>query len=316
MEFSAVQNFNSITKTSNLSRPAWITIGCFDGVHLGHQHLIKEMINAAQMNNGESIAFTFSPHPAQYFKRTKDRFILLPHEEKIQYLSNLGIDKIITLRFDQELAACSARQFVKKIMESQNLKSLWVGYDFSLGANRSGDTSSLDLLSKELDFELKVIPPLMIKNEIISSSSIRTFLQNGDVEKSSAFLGRPFALKEFVIHGDGRGSKIGIPTANLKISEETLIPESGVYATLTTIDNQIYQSVTGVGYRPTFMNGNTIPSVETHIMDLDYNLYGKKIKVEFIKRIRPEYKFSAVEDLIDQIKKDISISQEVLSHAA
>jgi riboflavin kinase/FMN adenylyltransferase len=293
---------------------SWITIGSFDGVHLGHQALIRELIAHAHQQSSQAVVVTFHPHPAVFFKRVPQAYCLTSPIERERLLKELGVDAVITLPFDQDFADLSPRDFVLDMKETLGLTHLMAGFNFALGKNRSGDVAALEKLGDELEFTVDVLPPLKISNEIISSSQIRKFLQDGELRQANHYLGRPYSLEGKVIHGEHRGHELGFPTANLEIDMDRLLPACGVYACTAKVDGKDHSAVTNVGVRPTFVNPLVHPRVEPHILDLQEDLYGKYLKLEFIEYLRPEQAFHTPQELIEQVNFDIKRTRELLGN--
>jgi len=293
---------------------ACITIGSFDGVHIGHQKILQAVIDNSKTKSIQAIAFTFHPHPAVVLKNIQHPYYLTSPETRKKLLLASGIDHSITLHFDQEMANLDARSFLEKLKKPTGFTELVIGYDFALGKNREGTAERLEELGREMNFKLSVIEPAQYpQGETVSSSRIRNLLSVGSVEEAPLLLGRRFSLSGLVIHGDARGRTINIPTANLKVNEQQLLPLNGVYATNAIIAGESYLSVTNIGLKPTVSDGSsTKRTVETHILGLDMDLYETELTIEFIKYLRPEQKFHSVEALKDQINQDITTTRKVV----
>lgn len=292
----------------------WVTIGSFDGVHLGHQAIISKLVEESHQNGATSIVVTFFPHPVRVLRDNKGPYYLTSPEEKNQLLRTLGVDSILTLRFDHSLASKSADSFIRILHEQLKFSCLLIGYDFRLGANRSGDIYTLSELGKELGYCVKAIEPFTKTSQAVSSSSIRELIQSGDVATANEWLGRPYSVQGKIIHGDGRGKHIGLPTANLNIWQEKLLPGVGVYAAFADLENSRYLSVVNIGNRPTFYEQPFQQTVEAHLLDFDQDIYEQNLRLSFIQRIRPEIKFDSAQKLMNQINQDIQLSREVLTH--
>ncbi len=284
-----------------------VTIGNFDGVHAGHRHLLTTLVQEARRRKKPSVVVTFDPHPVQILYPDKKLQKIFSRQDQERELEKLGIDILIVEAFTHELAKFSAEAFLNDWIY-QNLKPelLIVGYDFSFGANRSGGIPQLLVFAKTSEFELMVIPPHKIQGSIASSSRVRQDVQTGNMESVQLFLERAFYVGGVVEKGDQRGRTIVIPTANLKTSAE-LLPAAGVYVSRTWVQQQAYPSITNIGVRPTFGEGQE--KIETHIFDFNQEIYGQNIRIEFLKRLRPEKKFASIEDLKKQIKEDILIAR-------
>ncbi len=294
---------------------SWVTIGSFDGVHRGHQAIIHRLVDGAHKAGAQAVVVTFSPHPAVVLRGLKGPFFLTDPDERIELLAGLGVDALVTLTFDRKLASRSAADFVRDLCTHLGLRRLLVGYDFALGKGREGDVPTLTRLGEEMGYRVEVTQPVTDGDDVISSSRIRALLSAGDVATAGRYLGRPYSLTGIVVHGDGRGHGLGIPTANLETWPERIVPAVGVYATLTYVRGRPLQSVTNIGVRPTFEDQPASARVETHLLDFHQDLYGQKIRMEFIQFLRREQRFSSIEALLDQIHQDIQHAREALPNA-
>lgn len=289
---------------------AWLTIGAFDGFHIGHQKIIKELTAGAHKKGVPAVVLTFYPHPSRVIYGPSESFYLTMPDRKAALLGEAGIDAVITYPFDANTASISAEEFIDKLCRHLNFTQLWIGYDFALGHNREGDTEKLIEISDKCGYELSTIEAFKHGEEIVSSTRIRNLLKEGAVEKASVLLGRPHSVNGIVTKGDGRGTKIGVPTANLATHKSLLVPKEGVYACQVKINGEVYQAVTNVGRRPTFELEPVPSRVEAFILDFDRNLYGKDIRVDFLARIRDEKRFSNSEELVEQIGVDIQKAKQ------
>ncbi len=308
-----MQQFTSIIDL-NLQN-AWVTIGSFDGVHLGHQSIISPMVAQAHQTNHPAVVITFYPNPAVVLRGLKNPYYLSTQQEQNNLLEKLGIDYLITMPFNQQTASTSAREFIQTVKKHLGLKSLWVGEDFALGRQRQGSVDVLANYGLEMGFELKVIPPLMVEGAPVSSSRIRQLLMDGDVETSARLLGRYFSVAGSIVHGDGRAHRLGFPTANIQLPANRLAPQNGVYAVWAWVDGEQKAGITNIGTRPTFEEHQVEARIETHILDYYEDLYGQDMVLEFVQYLRPEKKFDSVEELKLQVQTDIQKAKEVLSHA-
>ncbi len=309
-----LDEMTSIDLLTSLSiSDACITIGSFDGVHIGHQKILQAVIDKSKSKDIPAIAFSFHPHPAVVLKNIQKPYYLTSPEARKMLLLSSGIDHAIMLHFDREVANLDARSFLEKLKQQTGFTELVIGYDFALGKNREGSAERLQELGREMDYDLSVITPAQYPpGETVSSSRIRNLVSSGSIEKVPPLLGRRFSISGLVIHGDARGRTINIPTANLKVNEQQLLPLNGVYATNAKIAGESYLSVTNIGLKPTVSDGSlTKRTVETHILDFDNDLYGSELTIEFISYLRPEQKFHSVEALKDQINRDITTTRKV-----
>ena len=277
-----------------------LTVGNFDGIHLGHVYLIQKLKEEARNRNLKSMVLTFCPHPLKVLAPQLLPCELTDIDEKVESLSELGVDYTVFIRFDKEFSKVRAKEFLKNILyERLGCRYLLVGYDWRYGYKREGEIELAKEVGKELGFEVEEAKPFRVENHVVSSTLIRRLLREGRVEEVRKYLGHNYRIKRKVVKGEGRGSRIGFPTANLQNTENLCLKE-GVYA--VKVEDK-YKGVANYGYRPTF--GGRKKVLEVFILDFKGNLRGKKIKVEFLKFIREEKKFNSVDELVKQIKKDI-----------
>ncbi|NMC80140.1 MAG: bifunctional riboflavin kinase/FAD synthetase [Chloroflexi bacterium] len=294
-----------------------VTIGSFDGVHRGHQSIIHQLVQEAQSAVAPAVVVTFFPHPAIVLRGPNTVFYLTTPEERAALLADLGVDVVVTLPFDHELASQSPQEFMQMLSDHLGLRRLWVGNNFALGRNRSGNIETLKQIGEQMNFSVEVVQPIINGNgELISSSNIRRLLAEGDVQRAAELLGRWYAIAGKIIHGDGRGKSLGIPTANLGFWPERALPARGVYATRFWWGQQSFSAVTNVGVNPTFANQPPRPRVETHVMDFNQDLYGQEARLEFIAHLRPEQRFGSAAELVEQIQADVAHAREVLAHVS
>jgi riboflavin kinase / FMN adenylyltransferase len=292
---------------------SWLTIGSFDGVHKGHQEIIRRLSAGAQAAGAPAVVLSFYPHPSVVLGKRKHSFYLTSPEDRAELLAKLGADIVITHPFNREIAQMSARDFIVYLCERLNMERLWVGYDFALGRGREGNVPTLRTLGEEFGFNVEEMQPVKLKGQVVSSSHIRSLLQNGDVETAARFLGRPYRLSGRVVSGEGRGRTLGIPTANLNLWEETLVPAPGVYVTRVNALGAEHGAVTNVGFRPTFEPAPSAPRVETLLLDYSGDLYGEYMHLDFLFRLREERKFADAESLLRQIDQDIEEARKKLA---
>lgn len=293
-----------------------LTIGAFDGVHRGHQVLMGETVAAAGEAGVAPVVLTFFPHPSVVLQGRRPSFYLTTPEKKAELLGDLGVDLVITQEFNEELSRVTAEEFLRRLKESLGFLQLWVGPDFALGHQREGNIAYLTGAQERWEFELHVVEPLKLSGEVISSSRIREALRSGDVARAARYLGRYFSLSGTVQEGAGRGKGLGIPTANLAVWEEIAYPREGVYACLAGLeDGSTWNAVTNVGRRPTFEDQLDLPVIESHIMGYDADLYGQRVRLEFVERLRSEQRFESVDRLIEQIQADIRSAERILREA-
>ena len=310
-EMQLIEDLKSVEKPF---QDAVITIGNFDGVHIGHQALFGEVIQKADSIGGASMAMTFEPHPARFLKMKDFPPLITLYEQKVELIGRTGLDCLVCVPFNKEFAAITPREFVEEVLiKTLGVKVLVVGPDYCFGRGREGTVKYLQELSTELDFELMVVPWVGLTapgNERISSTRIRELVAEGLMEDAKRLLGRDYQVRGEVVKGRNRGGRLlGFPTANIHLTDE-LCPKTGVYAVTLQSDEGVYPAVANIGYSPTF--DDHVFTVEVHVLDFDGDLYGKKIKVNFVSRLRGEIKFDGIEALSAQIKKDISEARKIL----
>ena len=288
-----------------------LTVGVFDGVHIGHQHLLNKLKTIAVDKNLASGVVTFKRHPLETLAPGHPLTYLTSLDERLHLLKAQGIDIVVPLTFNADLANLNAKEFVLLLKEHLRMKDLFIGPDFTLGKGKEGNAATLTELGKELDFTVDVASPLQSDRLIVSSTAIRQALTDGDMEKATRLLGRHFSLNGPVIHGDKRGRVIEYPTANLNVAADRALPPDGVYTTIAIVDNVAYDAVTNVGLRPTFAKQHR--TVEVFLLNFHDDLYGKDITIELVEKIRPEVKFSSAAELSHQIEKDVEHAQKTLA---
>jgi riboflavin kinase/FMN adenylyltransferase len=303
---TATTDFNHL-KLDN----SWVTVGSFDGIHRGHQTLIRHLVEQAHKDHAPAVVITFHPHPAIFFNRAPQAYSLTSPQERETILKSLGVDHVVTLKFDADLANLTALNFMQLLKQNIGLTHLLIGFNFVLGRGRTGDLDSLQQFGKVFDYQVEVVHPVKVDGEVISSSQIRNLLQEGQIKRANAMLGRAYSLEGKVIQGEHRGNKLGFPTANLDLSPDRLLPARGVYASRGIVKGNSYLAVTNIGVRPTFANPLSSPRVEPHLLDLSEDLYGETLKIELIEYLRPEQAFASPADLIAQVNRDIKETREM-----
>ncbi len=291
--------------------PAFLSIGSFDGVHLGHQTLLRRMIAAARQAGALAGVITFDPHPRAVLRPAQPLVSLSTLDERLALLAALDLDFALVQPFDQELAQMSADGFATLLTIGLNLRQLWVGPDFALGYRRQGDVPYLRTLGARLGFEVEVVPPFRLDDVEVRSGAIRTLIAGGDVQAAARLLGRGYSLAGQIVQGDRRGTGLGFPTANLAPPPQRLLPAHGVYAAWAALPWERRAAVVNIGLRPTF-DGQT-PSVEAHLLDFDGDLYGQTLTLEFVQRLRAEQRFGSVQALIEQIRRDAEQARALLT---
>ncbi len=288
-----------------------ITIGNFDGIHLGHQKILKDVKRRSSELKGDSIVYTFDPHPLNILFPHKKVPLITSFSEKIKLIEESGIDIVICEDFTPEYANLSPRQFVKDILlDKIGVKAVFVGHDYAFGKGRKGNIDTLKQLGKELVFEVHVVDAVKVDAILVSSTKIRDTIQKGDVKKVAGFLGRSYSISGKVEKGKSRGKGLGFPTANLRSVEE-ICPKPGIYAVHVSYRDQPYQGVVNIGFNPTFKDKTL--SIEVYILEFNKDIYDEYIKISFVERLRDEKAFDSPEALVEQIKKDVEMAREILN---
>ena len=293
---------------------SWLTVGVFDGVHRGHQELIKKITAGAQAHEAPAVVLTFDPHPASVLTGREIKCLTLP-DERAELLGQLGVDVVITEPFTRELASVTAYDFMMRLTRQLGLHHLLIGYDFALGKGREGNAARLTEIGAELGYRVEVVPALSDESGVISSSAIRKLIEVGSVFEAAHLLGRPYSLHGPVIRGDGRGRTIGVPTANIAYSPQKMIPAKGIYACWAYLNGHRYQAAINIGTNPTFTPEKQTLNVEAHLLDFSRELYGEDLRLEFIVRLRDELTFDAVDRLVKQIWEDVEMTRKILGTA-
>ncbi len=293
---------------------ACVTIGNFDGVHLGHQMLFSEVVSLAHRHGGTSVVVTFDPHPLKVLRPESIRLISTT-EQKIELIGKAGIDVLVVIPFDRQFAGTTAEEFVEDILIGRiGVKELVVGYDYAFGRGRTGNIEFLKAKGAERGFPVTVVEAHYENGMLVSSTKIRELVAEGRMREVRHLLGRYYQIRGEVQRGRQRGGPVvGFPTANLRISEEDLCPRRGVYVTQVVYDGRCYGGVSNIGYNPTFGENRLV--AETHIFDFEDDIYGKPIRINLLQHLRGEKKFSGPEELGVQIHKDIQVAHEVLEAA-
>ena len=293
-------------------RPA-LTIGNFDGVHLGHQALFRRVVELAGPRNGATAALTFEPHPMKVLRPQNPPKLISTMDHKVELIAEAGIEHLIRLSFTKELAGTSAHDFVNKILyQTIGVEDLVVGYDYAFGKGRQGNISLLQAMGSKLGFNVHVISPVSVEGMVVSSTNVREHVTRGEMKKVRLLLGRYYQIHGIVQEGIRRGGPVvGFPTANLRIDKEDLCPKPGVYVVQVIHQDQCYGGVMNIGYNPTF--GGQDLGAEVHIFDFEKDIYGHPIKLDFIQRLRDEKKFSGPKELAGQITKDVEAARLVLA---
>jgi riboflavin kinase/FMN adenylyltransferase len=298
-------SFIRVTHLSEVDhrRPTCVAIGSFDGVHRGHQALLRQMESRAREEGMRTAALTFFPHPRRVLQTLPPRFYLTTLDDRVHLLADQGIDLIITHPFDDEVRRIRAADFVDQLIEALDMKQLWGG-NFALGYQREGDVPFLRRQGEAKGFTVETLSEMVIWNgDVVSSRRVRNALEEGDIAEVNGCMGRLYSLAGLVVKGDQRGRTLGFPTANLAVWDELLLPDNGVYATYAWAGGARHAAATNIGVRPT-VDGLKL-TVEAHLLDFDQDIYGEEVRLEFIQRIRPEMKFPGLDALKAQILADV-----------
>lgn len=294
---------NSISDIE-LSDSVGITIGNFDGTHLGHRELLASIKDDCEKNGLKLLLITFNPHPVLILN-PQHNYLINTYEEKSDLIGGLGIDYYLEIPFSRDFSTLGAAEFLDNfILQNASVKKMYLGHDFCFGTKKEGDFDFAANYCKEKMVEVVSLDSFKLKNNIVSSTKIRNLIKAGDVDLAKDYLGRDFFIMGRVIRGEGRGRKIGFPTANLSYFPFRLIPSRGVYITQTEYKGNLFYSLTNIGINPTF-NGASDIHVETHLIDFSLDIYGDVLKINFIKKLREEVKFASVDDLVKQINHDV-----------
>jgi len=295
-------------------RASALTLGVFDGVHLGHRSIIEELINTGQNPGIESTyLITFSPHPVVVTRSREAPRILSTIGERLDLFERYPLDGVFVVRFDEKMRNTDYRDFIKEhLLEAFDMRCLVLGYDCHFGRNREGGPESVQAEGRRHGFEVKVVPPLQINGQVVSSTFIRSALMEGDVSLANQMLGHPFSVAGVVERGAGKGGAIGFPTANLRIDHpRKLWPPGGAYATSIKIDGQVHNGMMNVGTAPTLKGGK--PTIEVHVFDFDKDIYGKTVIAYCHARMRDEVAFSSSQELVEQLQRDRGAALDILS---
>ena len=288
-----------------------VSLGNFDGVHLGHQEILLRVKERAKELEGTALVYTFHPHPLSVLTQQKQFLNITTLDEKLQVIEQAGMDVVVCEPFTPDFSRITAENFVKNILFGRiGVKEIFVGEDYSFGSKRQGNIYFLQKMGKSYDYRVKIVEDQSIDNIIVKSSKIREFIQMGEVEVAGRLLGRNYRLKGEVVKGVGRGVKLGFPTANVK-PNKVLQPGVGVYAVWVKVAGEVLPGAMNIGYNPTF-EGKEL-SLEVHILDFNRDIYGKELEIDFVKRIRKEKAFSSGEELVTQLRQDVSAVKKILA---
>lgn len=304
-----MQHYRSLEEVT--LQNSWLTIGIFDGVHRGHQEIVQSLTAGAHAAGAPAVVLTFDPHPAVILSGRDIKCLTMP-DERAELLEKLGVDVVITERFTQSLSKVTAFDFVSHLARQLGLRQLLIGYDFALGNGREGNAARLTEIGHELGYAVQVVEAVSDESGVISSTEIRKLVSTGNIAEAAKLLGHPYSLRGSVIHGDGRGRRINIPTANIDYPRNKVIPANGIYACWAFLGNEKHRAMINVGINPTFTPEKQTPNIEAHLLDFDRKIYGQMLRLEFVARLRDELKFSTADALIEQIYTDIAQGREIL----
>jgi riboflavin kinase/FMN adenylyltransferase len=301
----------TVTSITNIIGPGGetpslaITLGNFDGVHRGHQTLLRSLKDTTRPKGLALAAITFSPHPRKILNPGAEGFLICSEDQRRRWLAEAGVDWLVEIPFTRDLSTLSADEFLQRhIFTYPNLKEIHLGWDFAFGAHKSAGATEVRAACSTKPIKVEICPRYTVGDSHVSSTRIRERLATGDVQSVQELLGRPFSLEGLVVKGEGRGRRLGVPTANMKLDLDLMLPARGVYVSECSSRGMTYRSVTNVGVNPTFKDGQ-LPVVETHILDFDGDIYGEVIDVHFLGRLRDERKFPSVDALVAQIRTDM-----------
>jgi len=300
------------SKLSIIEQPAYVAIGVFDGVHLGHQAVIRRAVDEARINGGASVVMTFDPHPVRILRPDQGPLLLTSTPHKLQLIERLGVDFTFIVNFTAEVAQMAPQDFLMLLQKSyRKLGEICVGYRWTFGKNRAGNIEMIARVGSQQGFAVKGMEPVAIDGEIVSSTLLRNLISSGELRRASKLLGRPYSLLGEVKHGQKLGSTLGFPTANLDVHAE-LYPPNGVYAVRARMEGKLYQGVANIGVRPT-VNDSGERVLEVHLLDFSADIYGKVLEIEPVEFIRPEKKFIDRDTLVKQIENDIASARHILA---
>jgi riboflavin kinase / FMN adenylyltransferase len=289
-----------------------VTIGNFDGVHLGHRQLLARIKQECLSRKLLFVAVTFVPHPHKILYPEKERFLIGSYEQRRKLLQEMGVDILVEFSFTRDFSTLSAEDFLQHhLCCHPHIKKFFLGYDFAFGTNKQGGHDVIKEFCQPRNIEVEIQPKFETKGGVVSSSLIRDLIVSGELKQVEELLQRPFQLQGLVIKGEGRGRKIGFPTANIHVDADLIVPQGGVYVSRTLYKGMLYKSVTNIGHNPTFKSTSQL-HIETNLFDFDLDIYGETLEIQFLQKIRDEIKFPTVNDLVAQIKRDVEFARTTL----
>lgn len=301
----------AIAELESLPGPTHLAIGVFDGLHIGHQAVIRRALDSSRQLGGSAVVVTFDPHPVRVLRPEKAPRLLTSTQHKLKLIERLGVDAVLLLEFTLEFSKTPPEIFVEALARSSNhLSQVCVGEEWTFGANRSGSTKLLEQMAPKLKFQVQTVPPVLAGNRVVSSTLIRSAVECGDLGSVAKYMGRDFTILGTVTEGRQLGRRLGFPTANLRAHNE-LFPPNGVYAAKAWFKGIEYGGVVNIGVRPTIENESGERLLELHLFDFDLQIYGEDVEVAFIEYLRPEQKFAGVDELKAQIRTDAEKAREI-----
>lgn len=295
-------------------RDSIVTIGVFDGVHRGHRHLIGRLVQEARDAGVLAGVVTFKNHPITVLRPGVEVRFLTDLDERVRLLKELGVDFVVPVRFDRELASLSSREFLKRLYEKLRMRRLIVGPDFAMGRDRDGTLDTLPEIGDSIGFSFESVDLMTDSAGVVKSTTIRNSIEAGDVSRASKLLGRNFSITGIVGHGEERGREIGFPTANLELGPGLMFPGDGIYATWAHLESGSYMAATSIGVRPTFDDGEN-RTIEAYLLDFSGDIYGQTLRLEFVQYLRGEEKFDILQALLDQMDEDVRQARDILTSA-
>ena len=297
-----------------LDRDSTITIGVFDGVHRGHRHLIARLVREARGVGSLAGVVTFKNHPITVLRPGVEVRFLTDLDERVRLLNELGVDFVVPIRFDRELANLSSRDFLTQLYESLRMRRLIVGPDFAMGRDRDGTLDTLPAIGESIGFSFESVDLMTDSAGVVKSTTIRNRIAEGDVSRAAKLLGRNFAITGIVGHGEERGRELGFPTANLELGPDLMFPGDGIYATRAHLESGSYMAATSIGVRPTFDDVEN-RTIEAYLLDFSGDIYGQTLRLEFVQHLRGEEKFDTLQALLDQMDEDVRQTRDMLTAA-
>ena len=295
-----------------LDRDSAITIGVFDGVHRGHRHLIDRLVREARSAGNLVGVVTFRNHPVTVLRPGAEVRFLTDLSERVRLLKELGVDFVVPVRFDLELASLSSRDFLLQLYQKLRMRKLVVGPDFAMGRDRDGTRDTIPAIGESVGFAFKSVDLMTDSAGVVKSTTIRNSLVEGDVSRAARLLGRYFSVSGIVGHGEERGRELGFPTANIKVGSDLIFPGDGIYATWAHLDSGSYMAATSIGTRPTFDDGEN-RTIEAYLLDFSDDIYDQPLRLEFVQRLRGEEKFDTIQALLDRMAEDVRQTRDILT---